>query len=637
MVSLFSRAPSVRPGRAQFLKASTHDWDAEIEMFKQRSLAPNQLVTLRRAEEADVHVGQVLFSGDGLAIIDGLNNDAPIGTLLDFGNMRSGVLVWRRDDNICFALLLQPQDRVSPGDSVSCVIKGILQVVDSTLGPITQREWALSTVATSDELVGRVIDWQGRLHGSDQPVCGSQPVPLMNTQLEMDEREQIAEALTTGLRGFDYLTPLGRGQAQLITGPASSGKSLAALDMILGQVGTGVRCVYACVKQSDEVRRKAIQRLEAGGALEYTTVVAASQGASLGEQYGTLCAALSIAERTRDAGGHSLVVLDDVSCMPDLWDRITDELTQLDPIEGLVNMTEGGGGATTADPSIAAAEGREADDSAQLGNSTGPSQEQLVEYEGVLISAAAAQRRRFFSLLIQRAAKAHRDRGGGSLTLVMVLPGSPATGASQIQMEPSRYKHLTEAQRQKLEAALTDRQQESVTEQNTDCVRTEVVEEFMSIADGQTVLTASPDVSQGVVVDARLSVSRIGNRAFPPEFGVTASQLRFQLAQAADLKRFGVGQKLQGDLNEMAHASVVAAALLQPPGQPIQLVQEVIEVFALTSGLLDDIPSTDVRRFLDTAVVEVRRRMSDAEIISGKSLTADVTANLLVLLQSLKQ
>ena len=114
---------------------------------------------------------------------------------------------------------------------------------------------------------------------------------------------------------MDALTPLGRGQALLVTGAAGSGKTSLVLDALLGQRGTAVRCVYAAVGQSQEEQERTMRLLRMKGALGNTTMVAALPSASLGHKVATLASALALGERTRDAGGHAIVVLDDITAM----------------------------------------------------------------------------------------------------------------------------------------------------------------------------------------------------------------------------------------------------------------------------------------------------------------------------------
>jgi F0F1-type ATP synthase alpha subunit len=122
----------------------------------------------------------------------------------------------------------------------------------------------------------------------------------------------------THLQAFDILTPLGRGQAQQVVGPQGSGKTQLCIDAVLGQRGTGVRCVYAAVGSTPEQLRRTVEDLRQHGCLEYTSVVAASGDKPLGEQYAAMLTACSIGERIRDEGGHSLVVLNDASVMVSL-------------------------------------------------------------------------------------------------------------------------------------------------------------------------------------------------------------------------------------------------------------------------------------------------------------------------------
>ena len=144
-----------------------------------------------------------------------------------------------------------------------------------------------------DELVGRVVDFLGRPYPLDspaaaaaatagtqqhqqQPIGTSAQLPLFNAQPDMESREQIAEPLLTGVRALDVLTPLGRGQAQQVVGPAGSGKSQLCVDAVMGQRGAGVRCVYAAVGCSRQQLQRTLEQMAGHGCLEYTTVVAAT-------------------------------------------------------------------------------------------------------------------------------------------------------------------------------------------------------------------------------------------------------------------------------------------------------------------------------------------------------------------------
>lgn len=148
-----------------------------------------------------------------------------------------------------------------------------------------------------DALVGQVVDFLGRPYpleeaeearagqqegGSDsaraaaQPLGGDALLPLLNAQPDVDSREQIHEALLTGVRALDILTPLGRGQALQVVGPQGAGKTQLCVDAVAGQRRSGVRCVYAAVGATREQLRRTVGALRDAGCMEHTTVVAAT-------------------------------------------------------------------------------------------------------------------------------------------------------------------------------------------------------------------------------------------------------------------------------------------------------------------------------------------------------------------------
>ncbi|KAK9824846.1 hypothetical protein WJX81_006563 [Elliptochloris bilobata] len=546
-----------------------------------------------RLLEAQVDVGRVLFVEEGNAIIEGLNNDAPVGCALAFVSGATGALLWRRSDNICFALLLGGGGAVEVGEGVECKVKAILQVVDEQQGPRTRKEYTIARVPVGAGGAGQVVDFLIRPLDAKLGVAppnaanlGAVTAPMLGVAPDMDAREQICEALTTGVKAVDALTPLGRGQALLVTGARGSGKSALVLDAVLAQARSNVQCIYAAVGQSTPETEAAVATLRRGGAMAHTTVVAASAGAPLGERFAALSAAAALGERVRDVGGHALVVLDDISCMVEMWERITAALATLGPTAlalGEDSLT--GAAASELQP------------------------EQLVEYEGMLVSANAAQRRRFFGSMLQRAAKLHRRKGGGSLTMLLVLPGLPARGeptgarARVLAQDPDAkpYSHLSDAQRAKLAAALSMRAAAGTAAPGDDaqpagCVRMEVVEEVMSIADGQVVLVPGPGGLP--VVDPAASISRIGGRAYPPALATLAPQLRFELAQAADALRFASDPDSPAVRRQAEFVETAWAALAQEPGQPVPLEEQAALLFALQTGLLQGASAASVRQRL---------------------------------------
>ncbi|KAI8466349.1 MAG: alpha subunit of mitochondrial F1F0 ATP synthase [Monoraphidium minutum] len=648
------------------------DWDREMSIFKERTMRPNQLATLRELE-AKVSVGKVLWCRDGLAIVSGLNADAPLGTMLAFVSGASGVLLWHRSDNLAFAMVTGGAMLVQAGEAVECKIKGVLQVVDEAKGPITKKDYDLMQAPAGDDLYGSVVDFMGRpIPGfpSAAPAAAAPPPtppaaadpaappqrqsveeedaapsssggglflgfgktrPLVNQQVAMAAREQIFESLSTGVKALDILTPLGRGASLLVIGPRGAGKSALGLDALLGQAagggggggegGSGVKCVFASTSQSLEDLHSAVEALEAGGALGNTAVFAAPADAECGTKLATLFAAAAAGERIRDEGGHSLVVLDDITPLLASWEDLVLALADLGPSlmrEGLIKDEEG------RDVELAPR-----------------TEEELVEYEGMLVSGAAAQRRGFFSTLFMRAAKMHRARGGGSMTLLPLVPGRPATG-SKATVDMSKYQTLSEEQKGRIAAVLAQREKLEASVADPRELATDAVEEFMSISDGQLVLeSAAPAPGGGAPlyrVNPRLSITRIGARAYPQVLEELAPQIRLQLAQADDARRFAPGaadDPLQ-QRND-ARCQRIAEALRQPPGAPVPLEEQVIILFAIQQGYADAVAPEDAAAWMARAVEWVRQVAPRAlrEIAETQQLTAAAEKGVANALQAL--
>lgn len=489
-------------------------------------------------------------------------------------------LLWRRDDNIVFGLIMNRGPReVSIGDTVSCQFSGILQVADEEQGPLTKREYNLAAVPVGEELLGKVVNFRGYPalgDGEDtSPLGTSVMYPLLNCPPNMEDRESIDSPLMTGVKAIDIITPLGRGQALQLSGVQGSGKTQLCIQVVMGQKGSGVKCVYAAIGCSKAQLYQTIKELEQAGCMKYTTIVAATDDKDLGEQYAAICYACSIAERYRDDGQNSLVVLNDIGAMVKLWESINRGINRLFST-----------------------------DSEQTANG-----DDLVEYEGMLVSVAAAQRRRFFSFLIQRCARMHRRLNGGSMTGLFVVPGSPAQGKKpQIKDKIAGYKHLTTTQKAKLLEALEQQDGSSGnTIESPQDLRTEVVEEFMSMADGQVVLENTRDkITGGPRIDPRLSVSRIGSRAYSPAIADLASLVRFELAQANDAQRFAANAASDPMARRaLRRADAVTAALPQREGTICPLEHQVIQLMAIQQGLVDNVPVDEVASTLDKITNEV--------------------------------
>jgi F-type H+-transporting ATPase subunit alpha len=246
-------------------------------------------------------VGHVIRVGDGVAYLSGMPS-VKYGELLECAGGLSALAFDLRPDEVG-ALFLGPADKVAAGDEVR----------------LTGR---VVSVPVGVALLGRVIEPLGAPldgKGSFRPEA---VWPVEREAPGVADRQPVTEPLLTGTQVIDALLPIGRGQRELILGDRATGKTTIALDAILAQRGTGVKCVYASIGERKAALAEVVDALAARGALEYTTVVAADADAAPGLQYLAPFAACTIGEYFMHRGGHVLVVYDDLTKHADAYRRL---------------------------------------------------------------------------------------------------------------------------------------------------------------------------------------------------------------------------------------------------------------------------------------------------------------------------
>ncbi|HEX5031934.1 MAG TPA: F0F1 ATP synthase subunit alpha [Candidatus Eisenbacteria bacterium] len=237
-------------------------------------------------------VGTVLQVGDGIARVWGLD-DAMAGELVLFPGDVTGVVLNLEEDNVGCALFGSTQS-IKQGDTV-------------------RRTSRLASVPVGDAMFGRVINAIGEPIDGKGPIVTSDSRPLEGRAPGVVDRQPVNQPVQTGLKAIDSMIPIGRGQRELIIGDRQTGKTAVAIDTILNQKGTGIRCIYVAVGQKDFTVAKVVKILEDGGAMEYTTVVTAGASESAPLQYIAPFTGCAIGEDVRDRGGHALVIYDDLS------------------------------------------------------------------------------------------------------------------------------------------------------------------------------------------------------------------------------------------------------------------------------------------------------------------------------------
>lgn len=244
------------------------------------------------AEPSLAGVGRVLQVGDGVARVYGLW-DAMMGEMIEFPGGVYGLAHNLEEDNVG-CILLGPDTGIKEGDLVR------------TTGRIIE-------VPVGEALLGRVVNALG------EPIDGGKPIPARERrQVEAPaptvvQRQPVKEPLQTGLKSIDAMTPIGRGQRELIIGDRQTGKTAIAVDTILNQRGEDVYCIYVAIGQKLSTVARIAEVLASRGAMEYTTIVAACADEPAPLQYLAPFAGCAMGEYFRDQGKHALVIYDDLT------------------------------------------------------------------------------------------------------------------------------------------------------------------------------------------------------------------------------------------------------------------------------------------------------------------------------------
>ena len=434
-------------------------------------------------------VGHVTETGDGIARVSGLPL-AMANELLEFPRGTLG-LAFNLDEYEIGCVILGDASHIEEGDPVKLTGK-------------------ILSVPVGDGFLGRVVDALGR------PIDGKGPIPATESRaLEIQaasvvQRQPVKEPLQTGIKAIDAMTPIGRGQRELIIGDRQTGKTAIAVDTIINQRdlwGTDkqVKCIYVAIGQKASTVAEVVQALEDNGAMDYTVVVNAPASDPAPFQYISPYSGAALGAHWMYEGEHSLIIYDDLSKQATAY-RTLSLLLRRPP-------------------------GREA-------------------YPGDVFY--------LHSRLLERAAKLSDDLGGGSLT---ALPIIETKGG-----DVSAY------------------------------IPTNVI----SITDGQIYLESDLFYA-GVrpAVNVGISVSRVGGNAQIKAMKQIAGRLRLDLAQYRELEAFAeFGSELdKASQQQLARGARVVEVLKQPQYEPMPVERQVLSIFAVTSGALDEFPVDDAKRF----------------------------------------
>ncbi len=236
--------------------------------------------------------GTIVSLTDGICRIHGLA-DVMQGEMIDFGNNLFGLALNLERDSVG-AVILGDYKSVSEGDKVRCT------------GRILE-------VPVGEPLLGRVVNSLGMAIDGKGPIESDLSSPIEKIAPGVIERQSVDEPVQTGLKAIDAMVPVGRGQRELIIGDRQTGKTAVAIDAIINQKGTGVKCIYVAVGQKNSSVASVVRKLEEHGAMDHTIVVSAGAAESAAMQYIAPYAGCAMGEYFRDRGENALIIYDDLT------------------------------------------------------------------------------------------------------------------------------------------------------------------------------------------------------------------------------------------------------------------------------------------------------------------------------------
>jgi F-type H+-transporting ATPase subunit alpha len=247
-------------------------------------------------------VGRVAEVGDGIARVSGLP-DAAVNELLEFEDGTVGLALNLDEDSIG-AVVLGESDDIEEGQTVKATGRILsMPVGDGVIGRVVNA-------------LGEPVDGRGELVGIQMRRMEIQAPGIMG-------RQPVKEPLQTGIKAIDAMTPIGRGQRELIIGDRKTGKTTVAIDTILNQKGQGVTCIYVAVGQKGSTVAQTVETLRQNGALEYTVVVTAPASDPAPFKYLAPYAGCAMGQHWMENGQHALVVYDDLSKQAEAYRQLS--------------------------------------------------------------------------------------------------------------------------------------------------------------------------------------------------------------------------------------------------------------------------------------------------------------------------
>ena len=264
-----------------------------------QQLNPSEIseIIKKRIEKLDVssearNEGTILSVSDGIVLVHGLA-DVMYGEMIEFANGTFGMALNLERDSVG-AVVLGDYEELAEGQKVRCTGR----ILEVPIGP---------------QLLGRVVDGLGIAIDGKGDLNTELTAPIEKVAPGVIERQSVDQPVQTGLKAIDTMVPIGRGQRELIIGDRQIGKSAVAIDTIINQKNTGIKCIYVAIGQKQSSIAAIVRKLEEHGAMDHTIVVAAGAADPAAMQYLAPYSGTTMGEYFRDRGEDALIVYDDLS------------------------------------------------------------------------------------------------------------------------------------------------------------------------------------------------------------------------------------------------------------------------------------------------------------------------------------
>ena len=264
-----------------------------------QQLNPSEIsdIIKKRIEKLDIsseakNEGTILSVSDGIVRIHGLA-DVMYGEMIEFANGIFGMALNLERDSVG-AVVLGEYEELAEGQKVRCTGR----ILEVPVGP---------------EMLGRVVDGLGNAIDGKGELGNTLTSPVEKVAPGVIARQSVDEPVQTGLKAIDTMVPVGRGQRELIIGDRQIGKTAVAIDAIINQKNTGIKCIYVAVGQKQSSIAAVVRKLEEHGAMDHTIVVAAGAADPAAMQFLAPYSGTSMGEYFRDRGENALIVYDDLS------------------------------------------------------------------------------------------------------------------------------------------------------------------------------------------------------------------------------------------------------------------------------------------------------------------------------------